>query len=398
MPKVIQEDKRNEIKIKMLMLLSVNGRTSMDYLSHALKVPKATAYTLFNEVVKEYDLHFVPEISISDVWRYEFIKISKHKSTKREMREEALDKIPELGLEEYLAFFKFIGKVASDDEIMKAMSKSHTPQFAAKLHGGDDIVIYCVGKSFYNVNKFIIDFTKSLEKYNIEVKVSRIVTVFGFFPLRNELLNELMLSDTHKALIEGLNKNARQEIRAIANEYHKKPELLVYAMDRLRRGGLLERITYYEAKPKTNVNGIIQIKIVNESKFTESRTKWFLDMAKSSSNKHNEYIYICDTQNPIGVLVFVNLSTNESIDNLISMLRRDLKGVEITYTTLTKILLGNLGIRNFDMRYSQQYKWLESKNLVPRANIEKDNKIYKEEQSSEDLEENKNSNSSQGID
>ncbi|MGC9205390.1 MAG: hypothetical protein ACP5FN_03925, partial [Candidatus Micrarchaeia archaeon] len=124
MPKIITEERREEIKTKMLKLLSVNGRASMEYLSHALKVPKATAYTLFNETVKEYGIHFTPELDLSDIWRYEFIKISKHKSTKREMREEAMDKIPELGLIEYLAFFKFIGKMPSDEEIIKAIGKS----------------------------------------------------------------------------------------------------------------------------------------------------------------------------------------------------------------------------------------------------------------------------------
>jgi hypothetical protein len=84
-------------------------------------------------------------------------------------------------------------------------------------------------------------------------------------------------------------------------------------------------------------------------------------------DEHLKYVYICDILNPFGILVFVNLSSNEEIDNLLNSMRKILKGVEISYITMTKTLLGNLGIRNFDMRYSNQYKYLELEGLVPRV-------------------------------
>ena len=34
---------------------------------------------------------------------------------------------------------------------------------------------------------------------------------------------------------------------------------------------------------------------------------------------------------------------------------------------LTKMLVGNLGVRDFDMRYTHQYRSLERKNMVPAA-------------------------------
>ena len=366
MPKIIEKGRKAIIKNEMLRFLSIDGRASIESISKHLKMPKATTYSIFNEVVKEYGLHFVPEIDLEEVWKHEFIRISKHKSTKREIREEALAKIPELGAEEYITFVKFNKEVPSDEEITRALSTFTVPQFVAKLHGEEDLVIYEVGKSFYALNKFLISFSKSLKDYDMLMNTSRIVTTFGFFPIRNELIEELMLSDSAKALLEGLNIDGRGEIKEIAKRFYQKPELLLYAMERLKGSGLLKRITYFEAQPKSNINGIIKIAITNESNFLDSRNKWFAELIKMKPNEHIRYVYICDILNPSGILVFVNLSSNEEIDNLLNTMRKILKGVEINYITITKTLLGNLGIRNFDMHYSDQYKYLERESRVPK--------------------------------
>jgi len=367
MPKIIEKEKKAIIKNEMLRFLSIDGRASIDSISKHLKMPKATTYSIFNEVVKEYGLHFVPEIDLEDIWKHEFIRISKHKSTKREMREEALAKIPELGVEEYITFIKFNKDVPNDEEILRALSNFTVPQFVAKLHGEEDLVIYEVAKSFYNLNKFLINFSKNLKDYNMLVNTSRIVTTFGFLPIRNELIDELMLSGSAKALLEGLNIDGRGEIKEIAKRFYQKPELLLYTMERLKESGLLKRITYFEAQPKSNINGIIKIAITNESDFLDSRNKWFAELIKIRPEEHLKYVYICDILNPSGILVFVNLSSNEEIDNLLNNMRKVIKGAEISYITMTKTLLGNLGIRNFDMRYSNQYKHLELEGLVPKV-------------------------------
>ncbi len=365
MPKIIEENKRRLLKLEMLKLLSINGRASIDNISKYLKLPKATAYSLFNEVINEYGLHFVPEIDLSDVWKYEFVKISKGRSTKREIKEEVLEKIPDLGVEEYIALFKFKGQVPSEEEIEKAIDNSYIPQFVAKLHGDYDLILYMLGKNFYEVNKFMVNFAKNMKNYTSLISASRVITDFGFFPIKNEFIDRLMLSDNAKALIEGLNIDGRGEIKDISQRFNKKPELLLYTMDRLKKDGLIKRITYHETKPKSNINGIIHISITNEAKFIETREKWFVEMVKES-NEHTKYVYICNVLNPFGILAFVNLNSNEEIDNLLGFMRKNLKGVDISYITITKVLLGNLGIRNFDMRYSQQYKYLEFKNLAPR--------------------------------
>jgi len=54
MPKIIEKERKAIIKNEMLRLLSIDGRASIDNISKHLKMPKATTYSIFNEVVKEY--------------------------------------------------------------------------------------------------------------------------------------------------------------------------------------------------------------------------------------------------------------------------------------------------------------------------------------------------------
>ncbi|MDE1804885.1 MAG: hypothetical protein KGH59_03845, partial [Candidatus Micrarchaeota archaeon] len=60
MPRVIAESRREELKLRMLKLLGVNGRMSIGNLGKQLQITKPSAYHLFLEVVKEYDLKFLP--------------------------------------------------------------------------------------------------------------------------------------------------------------------------------------------------------------------------------------------------------------------------------------------------------------------------------------------------
>ncbi|MDE1846646.1 MAG: hypothetical protein KGH52_01160, partial [Candidatus Micrarchaeota archaeon] len=162
MPRVIAESRREELKLRMLKLLGVNGRMSIGNLGKQLQITKPSAYHLFLEVVKEYDLKFLPEIDISKIWRYEFIKMSRMR-TKKEILDEAIEEIPEAGFEEYIIRFKFLGKEPSDVEVKKAIGDTYIPQYVARLQGKHDLIMYAVARNYDEINSFIVRFSKALK-------------------------------------------------------------------------------------------------------------------------------------------------------------------------------------------------------------------------------------------
>ena len=138
---------KEELKGKIRRLLSVDARISMQELANRLGTTKANAYGIFNEVLNEYGMHFVPEISIDKLWKWEFIKKARLR-TKRGIIAEAEEELPLTGFNEYMIFVKFFGKQPSEDEIMKAFGNSYVPQFAARTKGEYDLMIYAVARSY----------------------------------------------------------------------------------------------------------------------------------------------------------------------------------------------------------------------------------------------------------
>ncbi|MDE1846158.1 MAG: hypothetical protein KGH53_02670 [Candidatus Micrarchaeota archaeon] len=366
MPRVIEESKREELKSRMLKLLSINGRMSIGNLGKNLGITKPSAYHLFLETIKEYDLHFVPEIDIEKIWRYEFIKMSRMR-TKKEILDEAIEEIPEAGYEEYIVVFNFLKGAPTEEQFTKAVEGSYIPQFVAKLGGKYDFIMYGVSRNYEEINSFIINLSKKLKKPVVS-KLNKIKGQFGFFPLRKELLEKFNISETYLALLLGLNENGRQEFISIAKKYKKEQQGMVYAMDRLRRTEILKRVTYFEGKPKNTYNIVMQMKIFDYDKYTPKKNSWGLQIMKEYENRHNEYMYMCDISNPQGIFIFASFADKAAADKFIKNVKRNNAGIEITTSRVMNVLIGQLGVRDFDMKYSQQYRSLENDKLVPRFN------------------------------
>ncbi len=384
MPKIITPEKKMEMKNELLRILSVNARASINDIAKKMGIPKPTAYNLLKEVIEEYDLHFVPEINIEYVMRYEFIKMSKTHS-KKEMLHRSVEQLTEMGFEEFLIFIKFAGNIPSDEEIMKAIGGSHIPQFIARLHGDYDLIMYVVATNFLDLERFINHtFGPQLKNYVMTIEVNKLFRSLGYFPLRNELIKKFDISDNYKELLLGLNNNGRIQIGELARKMKSNQMRLIYAFERLKRTDILSRVTYFEGKPKNVVSTIVQMKITNINDFKKNRNKWFLSMIKNYQAKHNEYAFVCDISNPIGALLILNFQSSDDVEEFFSEIRKNVKGVEFRYFMMTKSLLGNLGIRNFDMRYSSQYRTLEIDKMVPRFDPTEDNAYVLTESPDED--------------
>ncbi len=351
---------KKELMLEVLKILSVDGRASSNEIARKLSIPKTTAYNLLNETIEKYGLKFVPEINIEELWKYEFMKLGR-RASKSSVMEKTLESMPSIGFEEYMIFIKFLNKVPGEEFIKNAIESSYIPQFVARLHGEYDLVIYAVTRNYSELDKFAIMLSEKLGKYNFTFTANKIIRTFGFFPLRQEIFEQLNIFDNYKKLLSDLNKNGRRPFSEIVAKKDKEQSQITYIFDRLHKSGILERISYYETKPANVVSGLVQIKITNSSKFLKRSSMWLREMVNNGRRSHTEYTFICDILNPQGGFIFVNFKNSENIDIFIEKLSKLFPSVEIKYIPLTKIILGNLGVRNFDMLYSKQYQNLKNK-------------------------------------
>ncbi|MDE1855572.1 MAG: hypothetical protein KGH57_04645 [Candidatus Micrarchaeota archaeon] len=353
-----------ELKGRILRLLSVDARISMQDLANSLKTTKVNAYGLFNEVANEYGLRFVPEISIDKLWKWEFIKRARLR-TKRGILAEAVEELPLTGFGEYLVFVKFVGKKPADEEIVKATGSSYAPQFMAKTKGEYDLVIYAVERSYEDAVRFTDTLSKNLGKYRMLAYTMRVWGSFGFFPLSNKLIEQFDIFDTYKNLLFGLNEGGRNTFTDIGKHYNQGPAQMLYAYDRLARTEILRRVTYFESKPKNSYGIIAVVKTQSEGEFENARERWFVKLTKDYEKRENECVFMCDTPSPKGLVVIADFPSKSAAGRFLSSMRSSLKGAEVNSMQMGRVLAGGLGVRDFDMRYTSQYKRLERKKMVP---------------------------------
>lgn len=362
----MSEDSSGEVRDTILKQLSVDARISMKTLSNGTRSAKGNAYGIFNKVVEEYGLRFVPEISINNLWKWEFIKKARMQ-TKRGIITEAMDAIPITGFGEYVLLAKFAGKAPADDKILEALGTSYSPQFAARLNGGGhDLLVYVVARSYEDALEFANAFCRKLDRHRMVACVNRIWGSFGFFPFNAKVISQFDIFDSYRNLLIGLNGSGRDTFSEIGRKAGQGPAQMLYAYDRLVRTGIMKRITYYEEKPKSSINVLLTLTATDVKAFDRTKDAWFMRLIKEYERAENECVFMCDTASPKGMMVIASFQSEARAKKFAGEIRTTLKGVEVSRSEMGGALLGHLGIRDFDMRYTQQYRSLAIRRLVPR--------------------------------
>jgi hypothetical protein len=241
------------------------------------------------------------------------------------------------------------------------------PQNVSMLYGEYDVFMYLVARNPAEMTFFVNSFVKSFEKYKAEVSVRPIRRTYGFFPMRNELIEELKLPEKYKKLLTILNTNARSHLSQMADDIDKNT--ITYLYKALLDYGIIHRSTIIHRKPGKNLTGLITYKIVDHTLFNKNRNKWLSHLVNTNNGKNASYVFMADTYEPYGGVILVNAADSSSLESFRNSLAAMKVGVEIKSQILTKSILGELGIRNFDVRYTQQYITLETDGLVPKSRI-----------------------------
>ncbi|MEM3215699.1 MAG: hypothetical protein QXS17_02170 [Candidatus Micrarchaeaceae archaeon] len=362
-------EQRNENAL--LKMLSVNSRASLQEISNELHISKTTAYALLAETIKKYGLRFCPEISLENLWRMEFARQARSQ-TKRGIIGGATEIVANTGFNEYMLTINFEGEKPSDNSIASALGNNYMIQFAASGKGAYDVFAYMVSRTYDDIRYFLDKFNAKLNKYSMAENVNRIWTTHGFFPASEELVQQFNLFDSYKNILLGFIKDGRATFSDIGSKYGQGSTQMLYAYERLVRTGVLKHMTYIEEIPKRKISAIAQISISNESIFEKSKEQWYEDMVKQSEDEC-VYTYIADTFSPIGSIAIINVKDNKELSREMQKLS-SLRGAHVKFTAIKSVLIGSIAVRNFDMRYSNIYAYLESKNKVKKITM-KEQKI-----------------------
>ncbi len=363
MAKVAKEDDDKKIEERILTALSMNSREGIDGIAEYAGVTRDQAHGRIKKLVEKYGIRFIPEINLRNVQKYEYLGLSWGKS-KREMIGLLTSGASfSIGFEEYIAFIEFKEGEPTDREILDAMEESYLPQYIARTSGGCSLMLYAVARNSQDISRFLYKFMNNLGKFNSTARLQFIWPTFGYFPLRDELINQMQINSRYRTLLLALNKNAKVEFKSLAKEMGGVTGMTVGATyARLGDMALLERPTICITKQVEPLIGLFTLAIVDRKRFMKNRDKWLLDFVRE---KIKHYVFIANINNPDGILIIARFGNALEMENFKKNIDTLDIGVEIEESTILQDIYGNLGIRSFIPEETIQYKELASKGLVP---------------------------------
>lgn len=353
---------REEVENRILRELSMDARKSLSSIAADTGLSKTTVFNELNRLINEKEISFVPEINLDDMWRHEMLYTTK-RMQKRDFRD--LD-IHTIGFSEYIGFVKFKGKKPSDSEIVKAVSSFYNPQTICGLHGSYDLFMYLVARNPGELNAFLNGFHKSLSGYKMKIRVKPIQRTHGYFPLRNTLISQFKIPEKYKRLLVALNDDARGQLSK-SDDIDKTMATYIYKT--LLEYGIVTRTTLHMRNSGKAFTGMITYSIINNELFQKNKHLWNSQIAKLD-DKVGYYTLTAETGDPYGGFAIISTRGPEYFNSIKRSIESMNLGVKLGIVIVTHTILGNMGIRNFDMRYSKQYDALAGQGLVPRAERE----------------------------
>ncbi len=349
-----------QAEAKLLTELSMNSRAGIDKLAQQIGMQRGSVYKMIGRLVEEYGLHFVPEINLERIWKYEFIATTRRKSR----REIYHTQVNRLGFEDFAMLVKFIGKAPSNKEVMEAIGKSYLPQYIARLSGQYSLFVYIAARNSAEANEFQYSFMNKLGRYSSIPRTKPLYPSFGFFPLTNALIEQMGIQISYKRILQALNNGSRRRFIEMSREIGVDNQMIGFDFARMQDIGMLLRSTLYMDKPPEPLIKLFMVSIRQRSRFLKNRQRFLLDFVKK---RIDTVIFMSGIIDPEGFLIIARFKNSKEEEEFKRSIARLNLGVKVFESKLIKTLSGHLGIRRFVAEETSQYKELESKGLVPKV-------------------------------
>jgi DNA-binding Lrp family transcriptional regulator len=266
MPKIKYVEE--ELPYKILIGLYENSRSSMKKLGRELNISYHTVGATIKKLEKKYELNYTLELD----------------ETK-------------LGFSEgRLVTIKF-GKPPKSEYIREKLAKDIFVQAAYSAVGDFDILLYVVGLTNKDFQKWQFELRMKLSEYGPGFRSSTINEfTAGFFPLRNELIEKSpILSETEKRIIKILNENSRIKFSQLIKKSKTTQMRVVYTLQKLKANGTIKRFSTLTQNPDKRLFLAYTVSLIpNESHITLWKDWWAEMMKEDKYEATNDYSIIAD--------------------------------------------------------------------------------------------------------
>lgn len=242
------------------------------------------------------------------------------------------------------------------EEITRMLSESHIPQLAVTVKGRYDMLIYANATTSDDYVHWDKSLQIKLSKYGLHWHSSDVAhKQLGYFPIRNELIDQLDIEQVHKDMLKHLNWNARTTFSEMSKKMNMHFNTVAYNFNKLLKKKYISRFTISMARPPNLVLMSMFSKYVLENGYEEDSARARRAYMESGTefpflNRYQICAQLVGSYDFFSMGIFDDYDTAylHQIRNTKEIFRKH--NARLEYGTVEKVLLGRLPLRSVDAK------------------------------------------------
>jgi DNA-binding Lrp family transcriptional regulator len=334
----------------ILRNLSMNGRMTIPFLAKKLRISaNATRYQL-GKIEEKYGIRYIAELDVE-----------------------------KLGYLNYITFVKFKRPITDFAYIRDALEKEPQVQVVLFTRGIYGMVIFSLAKSSRDIAQLTYRLLSTTFKdYVAKWYTSSYYSAYNFIPLRERfftLLEERIWKRTKEetrpraegilyrdyVLLKELSSNGVMDFTEIDEKYKLNSGTAQYAYHKLKKDGVITRITISMQSLPIKYNAILIGNILNGEGFAKTYSAFLNNVVEENNMPYNKYVISGDIETPKSILFVMPVLNDRDLEHVEEQLKNAVKGMKLDSLIITEVALGYLCYRKFDNSYSKHYIALRDK-------------------------------------
>ena len=351
--KKLEEDSNSilypdDIDLKLLEMLSANGREPVAELSKVLGLSQAACKYRIQRLEKRYGITYTVEVGPRP---FNFFR--------------------------YVAFVRFGRDKPDIETLRKVIGKEPLVQLALSLKGPHDLFLYMLAENTQLLEDAIYRMRSELPmtRYKAYWNVTYISRAYGYLPLRQEFIELLKEKVWHRSkehprrlpdqllereylVLSQLNKDGRISFVDLDKKLNLNPGASDYTYNRLIEKGMIERVTINMEKPQMKYPALFVVKQPDINAFNIHRNEFRAKLIALPKTPANTVCLEGDIGAPYGLVYIMPIYTNtESATKIIADLsKQSIK--DIRDYIVTDTIIGSLGFRRIAPEQTYQYNFI----------------------------------------
>ena len=335
----------DDIDLKLLEMLSANGRAPVAELSKALGLSQAACKYRIQRLEKRYGISYTVEVGPRP---FNFFR--------------------------YVAFVRFGRDKPDIEALRKVIAREPLVQLALSLKGSHDLFLYMLAENTQLLEDAIYRMRSEppIARYKAYWNVTYISRAYGYLPLRQEFIETLsekvwrrskehprklpdQLLEREYLVLSELNKDGRVSFVDLDKRLKLNPGASDYTYNRLVEKGMIERITINMEKPQMKYPALFVVKQPDINTFNIHRNEFRAKLIALPKTPSNTTALFGDIGAPYGFIYIMPIYTTtesaiKAISDMSKQNQKDIKDYIITDT-----IIGSLGFRRIAPEQTYQY-------------------------------------------